>query len=230
MYDPVYHKRVDDAEDNDIYTSVPAFDQRWYRIRRPFIISGGELTLDSLDLGYSDALGYYTAPLQLKANNGIYVIDDLGRQRVTAREVLNRWIVPMEQGVDFLSFRSGSKISLPFAAFLIFSTNLNPGDISDEAFLRRIQYKLLIRDPDAEEFTTIFRRCCDSLKLDCPEEILEDFLQGHYAKTGKPMRRCHPRDILEHAVNLIEFRELPYQLTGEILDEAFDSCFLEDLH
>lgn len=229
VFDPQYHKPVaSDSSSSRFVEGLSSYDQRWCLVRRPLVISGGELTPQALDLGYSEAQKFYTAPLQLKANNGIYLVDDLGRQRAAPHEILNRWIVPMEQGIDYLDFRDGAKLRVPFDAFLIFSTNLDPAKISDEAFLRRIQYKMLLRDPDEEEFHEIFRRSCQSLGLEYESPMVSRFIAHNYRDGGKAMRRCHPRDILGHAVNLIEFRNLPFALTGEILNEAFDSCLLEE--
>jgi hypothetical protein len=228
LFDPIHHKRVDQSQGEVAFAAAPEYDQRWVQVRRPFVISGGELTLDVLDLRYDASLGAYNAPLQMKANNGVYLIDDLGRQRVSAREVLNRWIVPMEQGVDYLTFTNGSTLVIPFDSFLIFSTNLEPGEISDEAFLRRIQYKILVRDPDDAEFIRIFQQACVSTKLDWDGTVVAEFINRHYRQNGKRMRRCHPRDVLGHAVNLLDFHGLPRKLNGEILDEAFESCFLEE--
>ena len=147
------------------FQTGPQHDRRWIKCRRPFIVTGGELTLEMLDLNYNATSKIYDAPYQLKANNGIYLIDDFGRQQCTPAEVLNRWIVPMERRVDYLKFNSGGKITVPFEAFLIFSTNLNPEQLGDEAFLRRIQYKMLLRSPDEHEFATIFQRFCESRSL-----------------------------------------------------------------
>jgi hypothetical protein len=198
------------------------------RCKRPFLMTGGELSLDMLDLTYNPVSKIYDAPFQLKANNGIYLIDDFGRQRATPAEVLNRWIVPMERKVDFLSFRSGGKMAVPFEAFLVFSTNLNPERLGDEAFLRRIQYKMLLRGPEEQEFEEIFRRYCTSKKLSYPSSLVTYLLDRHYRDSGKAMRRCHPRDILSHAIDLIHFEKLPYALTEEVLDRAFESCFVKD--
>jgi hypothetical protein len=168
----------------------------------------------------------YDAPFHLKANNGIYLIDDFGRQKVSPAEVLNRWIVPMERRVDYLTFLSGGKAQIPFEAFLVFSTNLNPEQLGDEAFLRRIQYKMFLRSPDEAEFGKIFRSFCAAKGLNCEEGLLEGFIARHYRSSGKKMRRCHPRDVLGHALDLIAFERLPYALTPEVLDHAFESCFL----
>lgn len=228
VYDPLYHQPVEAAEQSSVFAFEAQYDQRWIKCRRPFIVTGGELTLDMLDLTYNATSKVYDAPYQLKANNGIYLIDDFGRQQCTPAEVLNRWIVPMERRVDFLKFQTGAKMTVPFEAFLVFSTNLKPEQLGDEAFLRRIQYKMLLRSPDAEEFKAIFQRFCESRELDCADDLILRFINRHYTPTGKPFRRCHPRDVLSHAINLIHFEKLPFELTDDVLDRAFESCFLEE--
>jgi hypothetical protein len=230
VFDPVYHQRVEDDEpESELAVSVErGHDRRWLKCRRPFIVSGGELTLDMLDLRYNVTSKVYEAPFQLKANNGVYLIDDFGRQRATPAEVLNRWIVPMERRVDYLSFLTGGKMTVPFETFLVFSTNLNPANLGDEAFLRRIQYKLLMRGPARNEFEKIFEEFCAMRQIPCADGLIERFIERHYMRTGKPFRRCHPRDVLSHALNLLHFEKLPLQLTDHILDRAFDSCFLSE--
>ncbi len=231
VFDPVYHQRVDTEDDAPSVMAVSeerSHDHRWLKCRRPFIVSGGELTLDMLDLRFNETSRVYEAPFQLKANNGIYLIDDFGRQRATPTEVLNRWIVPMDRKLDYLSFLSGGKMTVPFETFLAFSTNLNPASFGDEAFLRRIQYKLLMRGPAVNEFIQIFERYCFENKIPCSDGILPSFIERHYTSTGKPFRRCHPRDVLTHALNLINFEKLPRELTDQVLDRAFDSCFLSE--
>ncbi|MBS1855851.1 MAG: hypothetical protein JST11_10840 [Acidobacteria bacterium] len=232
VYDPVYHHRLDPEEpEESVLEAVGGeakHDARWVKCRRPFIVSGGELTLDMLDLRFNDISKVYEAPFQLKANNGIYLIDDFGRQRATPAEVLNRWIVPMERRVDYLSFITGGKMTVPFEAFLVFSTNLNPADLGDEAFLRRIQYKMLLRGPSKAEFVTIFEKFCSANHIPCRREVIERFIERHYNRGGKAFRRCHPRDVLSHALNLIHFEKLQPEITGELLDRAFESCFLQE--
>ncbi len=227
VYDPIYHHPLDAEETSSIFITEPEFDQRWVKCKRPFIVTGGELMINMLDLSYNAVSKIYDAPFQVKANNGIYLIDDFGRQRVSPAEVLNRWIVPMERRVDYLSFITGGKMTVPFEAFLIFSTNLNPENLGDEAFLRRIQYKMFLHSPDEDEFVMIFERFCDSKKLPYPEGAARRLLRTHYARTSKAMRRCHPRDILSHAINLIHFENRPFELTDALIDRAFNSCFLE---
>jgi hypothetical protein len=230
LYDPIYHRPVD--EDGPLpmmaIARESAHDRRFARCKRPFIVSGGELSLDMLDLRYNETSRVYEAPFQLKANNGIYLIDDFGRQRATPAEVLNRWIVPMERHIDYLSFLTGGKMPAPFETFLVFSTNLDPANLGDEAFLRRIQYKMLLRGPSEKEFFRIFEDFCTAKNLPFPREVIARFVDKHYRQTGKPMRRCHPRDVLSHALNLMSFERLPVELNEETLDRAFESCFLEE--
>jgi DNA-binding MarR family transcriptional regulator len=228
VYDPLYHQPVQDTEEQSVFSSGPQHDRRWIKCRRPFIVTGGELTLGMLDLNYNATSKVYDAPYQLKANNGIYLIDDFGRQQCTPAEILNRWIVPMERRVDYLKFHSGGKITVPFEAFLIFSTNQNPEQLGDEAFLRRIQYKMLLRSPDEHEFQTIFQKFCESRSLPHQDGLIAHFIEKHYRKTKRAFRRCHPRDVISHAIDLIHFEKLPFELTGDLLDRAFESCFLEE--
>ena len=228
VYDPIYHQRLDDEEASSVLACESSWDRRFAKCRRPFIVTGGELSMEMLDLSYNANSRIYDAPFQVKANNGIYLIDDFGRQKATPAEVLNRWIVPMERRADYLSFHSGGKMTVPFEAFLIFSTNLRPDQLGDEAFLRRIQYKMLLRSPCEEEFAEIFRQFCRSRELTYAESQLERFIDKHYRRTGKHYRRCHPRDVLSHAVDLIHFEKRPLALTDDLLDRAFESCFLQE--
>jgi hypothetical protein len=229
VFDPIYHQPLEEEPISVLMVATErSYDRRWAKCRRPFIVTGGELTPDMLDLRYNATSGIYEAPFQMKANNGSYLIDDFGRQRATPAEVLNRWIVPMERRVDYLSFLSGGKMTAPFETFLVFSTNLNPADLGDEAFLRRIQYKMLLRGPAESEFTRIFESCCATRKITCPSGLVDRLLAKYYRRTGRPMRRCQPRDVLHHALNLIHFEKLPEQLTDEVMDRAFASCFLEE--
>jgi hypothetical protein len=227
IFDPIYHQPAGDAAAQSTIFE-PTHDGRWVKCRRPFITTGGELTMPMLDLNYNETSKVYDAPYQLKANNGIYLIDDFGRQRCTPAEVLNRWIVPMERRVDYLTFRTGGKITVPFEAFLVFSTNLKPAQLGDEAFLRRIQYKMLLRSPDSDEFRRIFENFCRSREIPFDTALLDRFIEKHYRATGKVFRRCHPRDVLSHAIDLIHFERLPFELTEELLDRAFESCFVQD--
>ncbi len=224
LFDAIYHKL---AEPKDEESAVDfEADRRWAQCRRPFIASGGELSLSMLDLSYNPVSKVYDAPFQLKANNGIYLIDDFGRQKATSSEILNRWIVPMERRIDYLSFINGGKMTIPFEAFLIFSTNLTPNKLGDEAFLRRIQYKMLLRSPEEDEFRTIFCNFAQSQGLEVPASLLDGFISKHYVASGKQFRRCHPRDVISQATDYITFKRLPFELTEELLDRAFASTFL----
>src|SRR5579884_1932772 len=227
VFDPIYHQALEDtAEQSPIFE--PTHDGRWVKCRRPFIVTGGELSMEMLDLNYNATSKVYDAPYQLKANNGIYLIDDFGRQRCTPAEVLNRWIVPMERRIDYLSFRTGGKMTVPFECFLVFSTNLKPSQLGDEAFLRRIQYKMLMRSPDEDEFKRIFDSFCASRELPSEPGLTDRFVQKFYRATNKAFRRCHPRDVLSHAIDLIHFEKLPFKLTDELIERAFDSCFVKE--
>ena len=230
LYDPIYHNKLEDQTSllTALADNLP-HDGRWFRCKRPFIITGGELTLDMLDLSFNKHSKVYDAPFQLKANNGIYLLDDFGRQKASPSEILNRWIVPMERHVDYLSFQAGGKMTVPFEAFLIFSTNLRPDQLGDEAFLRRIQYKMFLRSPRAPEFIEIFERFCLQKQILCPPGLSSSFVDKHYVQDKKPFRRCHPRDVISHAIDILHFERRPIALTAEVLDRAFHSCFVENV-
>jgi predicted ATPase with chaperone activity len=228
LFDPLYHVPLEENEEDSLiaFAKQPTYDMRWIKVRRPFIVTGGELELPMLELSFNDVAKYYDAPLQLKANNGIYLIDDFGRQKATPAEILNRWIVPMERRIDYLTFKNGSKMHVPFECFLIFSSNLKPNQLGDEAFLRRIQYKMLMRNPIEDEFRSIFERFCAKHELPFDPPLLDRFLQRHYRSSGKKRRRCHPRDVITHAIDLIRFERRMWKLTDEVLDHAFATCFV----
>ena len=230
VYDPLYHEPLDGPADGlsimatAISESYP-YDKRYFRSKRPFITTGGELTLNHLDLSFNPTSRIYDAPFQLKANNGIYLIDDFGRQKVTPSEVLNRWIVPMERKIDYLNFQQGGKITVPFECFLVFSTNLNPDQLGDEAFMRRIQYKMFLKSPGEAEFAEIFEQFCKKVDIPLGPNLIGKFLTKYYRNGKKRLRRCHPRDVVTHAVDHIRFERKEWVLTEEVLDHAFASCF-----
>jgi hypothetical protein len=230
IYDPIYHQPLDHPVDSlsvlaSAVESDYTYDKRYFRSKRPFITTGGELSLAQLDLSFNSSSRVYDAPFQLKANNGIYLIDDFGRQRVSPAEVLNRWIVPMERKIDYLNFQQGGKITVPFECFLVFSTNLNPDQLGDEAFLRRIQYKMFLGSPSEAEFAEIFEQFCRTQNLTFSGNLVGKFLTKYYRNGKKKMRRCHPRDVITHAVDIIRFENRPWELTEDVLDHAFRSCF-----
>jgi predicted ATPase with chaperone activity len=190
-------------------------------------MTGGELTLAMLDLSYDAHTRTYDAPFQMKANNGIYLIDDFGRQQLSPAELLNRWIIPMERRIDFLSLGGGGKMTVPFETFLVFSTNLTPDKLGDEAFLRRIQYKLHMKNPDVQEYTNIFLQQAEKLGLLVSPRLVDHLIDTEYRRGGRKLRRCHPRDLLSHAADFISFHKLDPQVTDEILDHSLHSCFAE---
>lgn len=229
VFDSLYHRRVE-SEPSALrqLTEESTFDQRWAKCKRPFLTTGGELTLDMLDLMYIPTAKIYDAPYQMKANNGIYLVDDFGRQQITPAELLNRWIYPLDGGVDYLRFQTGTKIQVPFECFLIFSSNLNPNDLGDEAFLRRLEYKLFMRNPPTDEFIQIFRDYCRDINIECNDDLVKYMIEKHYESCDRKYRRCHPRDVLRIALDLMNFKSQPYSLSKALIDEAFDLKFVAD--
>ncbi len=202
-------------------------DPRWVRIRRPVIMVGGELTLAGLDLVYDDTNKYYEAPFQVKANGGMFLIDDFGRQQVRPRDLLNRWIVPLEKGSDFLTLHTGRKIEVPFFVLIVFSTNLEPRDLVDEAFLRRIRHKIEVGDPTYEEFREIFKRVCEAKRVPYDDKGLAYLLQEWYIKHDRKLRAVHPRDLIDQLVDIARYLNRPPRLTKDLIDRAAESYFVE---
>ena len=228
MFDPVNHVSLEmDAEDG-LVRSVISTDRRWERIRRPVVTVGGELTLDMLDLRINPIAKFYEAPIQLKANGGVFVVDDFGRQRVLPRDLLNRWIVPLETRVDYLTLDTGRKFPILFDALIIFATNLDPAGLADEAFLRRIPYKIYVKNPTFDEFARIFESCCRRYNLDFDPVIVEYLHRSYYLPRRIEMRACHPRDLVEQVVNLCRFQNREPAITRDLLDAACTSYFLAD--
>jgi predicted ATPase with chaperone activity len=228
VFDPIYHKLSAESDEESIFLKDHGCDRRFAKCKRPFVVTGGELTISMLDLTYNENANVYDAPLQMKANNGIYLVDDFGRQFATPAQIFNRWIIPLERRVDYLNLKTGGKITVPFEAFLVFSTNLRPEQLGDEAFLRRIRYKMLVRSPETEEFVQIFQAQCKKAKLALDLDVLLQFVDERYTRISKSMRRCHPRDLVSHAVDVIRFERRPAELTPEVLDMAFASCFADE--
>lgn len=202
-------------------------DQRWVRIRRPAIIVGGELTLDSLELRFDPINKFYEAPLQMKANGGMFLIDDFGRQAVRPDDLLNRWIVPMERRVDFLSLRTGGQVAMPFELLIVFATNLPPGDLVDEAFLRRIRHKVAIESPDYDTYRQIFERACKRYGIEYSQDAVVYLLKQHYVQTNRPLRASHPRDLLEQIRDFATYLDIEPQLTRDMIDRAVASYFVD---
>ena len=229
MYDPTNHVSLeaDEPDPLNIIAAEPR-DRRWVRIRRPVIIVGGELTLDMLDLTFNPIGKFYEAPIQLKANGGVFLVDDFGRQRIRPQELLNRWIVPLESRVDYLTLHTGKKFQVPFDTFVVFATNLDPADLADEAFLRRIPYKIPIEDPSVEQFTRIFELNCRRRQLPYHQVIVAYLQRRHYTPTGRPMRACHPRDLLDQITALCRYRGIEPAITRELIDAACNAYFIDN--
>jgi predicted ATPase with chaperone activity len=208
-------------------TARPDYDRRFVLCKRPAIISGGELTLEVLDLVYDKFARIYEAPLQLKANGGMFLIDDFGRQLVSPRQLLNRWIVPLEKRIDFLTLHTGKKIEIPFDQLIVFSTNLQPKDLVDEAFLRRIQNKIHVTNPSVEAFREIFRRQCGLLGVPFDQNGLVYVLREYYVKPKRELRAVHPRDILRTLIGIARYHNVPPTLTPELVDRACQAYFVE---
>jgi hypothetical protein len=221
VYDPQLHQAVDGADSSP---SPWTIDRRWVKIRRPLIIGGGEMTLESFDLTYSPSLRYYEAPLHLKANGGTFLIDDFGRQRVEPHELLNRWIIPLEHRIDYLTLHTGQKIQVPFLQLLIIATNLDPGRVTDPAFLRRMGYRLCLDAPSPECYREIFERYAGRQGIPVPPSLVERLLQ-RYAAEGRELRGCEPRDLIERARDICRFTGRPLTLDDDVLALAWAGYF-----
>jgi predicted ATPase with chaperone activity len=229
VFDPVAHQELP-ADDHDrlgLENSTDV-DERWVRCRRPLVLVGGELTLDQLDVRYSPTLGFYRAPIQTVANGGVLVIDDFGRQACSPRDLLNRWIVPLETYTDFLTLQTGQKIELPFMAMVVFATNIRPADLVDEAFIRRIQYKVFATSPTPAEFMQIFENYSRDKGLEFKPEVIQELIDTYYRPRNIELRGCHARDLIEQSRSLAEYLDRPFELSLDLLREASDSYFVDD--
>jgi len=227
LFDPVNHDELPLPEADGL-TEEAAPDRRWARCRRPLVTVGGELTLESLELSHDAATGFYHAPVQATANGGVLVIDDFGRQQFEPRQFLNRWIVPLESRVDYLTLKTGQKFQLPFAVLIVFATNLRPSTLVDEAFLRRIRYKVFAESPTVEEFVAIFERCCLERGLPYERSTVEGLLRESLRPRGVPLRGSQPRDLIDQALALAEYLGEPRRLTTDLLEAACAVYFVED--
>jgi hypothetical protein len=224
VFDPAVHEPVDRNAARAV-AGDDRMDHRWVLCKRPTIVVGGELTMDQLELGVDEWAGTCEAPIQMKANGGTLVIDDLGRQAMTPTTLLNRWIVPMEKRVDFLTVPGGRKMEVPFDLMLVFSTNLEPRSLVDDAFLRRIPYKVHVGDPDEGLFRLLMARQADALGMELAPGAIEHLFARHYHGTGRALRKCHPRDLLLQVRNICLYRELPMRADEALLDEAVELYF-----
>ncbi|MBI1345644.1 ATPase [bacterium] len=240
IFDPVLHQTADDAElarrgmlpkvtqTSPGLSSNPdgLSDLRWRRVKRPVVITGGELNLDMLELQHHKNGNFYNAPLHIKANGGVFLIDDFGRQLVSPRDLLNRWIVPLEERVDYLTLTTGRKFSVPFEQLVIFSTNLNPKDLVDDAFLRRIRYKIRVDPPEKDIFTQIFTSTCQQRGVASSPEAVA-YLYEHYYDKGRIPRSSDPRDLLDLAQAMCRFHGRAMAWDEETLRYATGRLFHE---
>jgi hypothetical protein len=202
-------------------------DQRWVLVKRPVIIAGGELSLSMLELEFNTVTKFYEAPLQLKANNGLFIVDDFGRQLLDPQILMNRWIVPLERRTDYLTLHTGMKFTIPFDQLVIFSTNLEPRDLVDEAFLRRIRYKIKIDYPTESEYEAIFRRVCMANHIKFDHDIFDYLKNNYYKKLKAKPNSCHPRDIIDQIVDDAHYFHRAPQLTRQSIDDAWENYFVE---
>lgn len=228
MFDPVSHVSTSATGASQSVIAASAQDRRWEQIRRPVVVVGGELTLDMLDLTFNPIANFYEAPIQMKANGGVFVVDDFGRQRIPPRDLLNRWIVPLESRVDFLTLHTGRKFEVPFNVFIIFATNLEPASLADEAFLRRIPYKIRAQNPTTDEYAKIFELVCRKRGLAFDAVMVEYLLRKYYQPRKLEMRACHPRDLVEQVIDMCRYHQRDPVITRDLLDAACASYFLEE--
>jgi predicted ATPase with chaperone activity len=225
LFDPASHVEAPLENPQDQYFDSQRYDRRWVRIQRPLIVVGGELRLEQLEITNNQATGILEAAVQLKSNGGALVVDDFGRQRCSTADLLNRWIVPLEKGHDYLNLPSGRQIQVPFDQLLVFSTNLPPHKLVDEAFLRRIPYKIEVTDPTPREFRELMLHWCSKLSIEYQDDACEHLLAKHYQEGGRSLRYCHPRDLVQQVRAFCEFHELPLILTSKALDVAAKNYF-----
>lgn len=221
LFDPVNHREADASQ------RPPETDPRWAYIKRPIVLAGGELNLKMLDLEYDPIARFYQAPLQMKANNGLFIIDDFGRQQVDPQQLLNRWIVPLERRTDFLALQSGMKFEIPFDQLSIFSTNIEPKNLVDEAFLRRIRYKILIDHPSESEFEEIFRRVVQSNSMEFNKETFDFLVENFYKGLGVKFNACHPRDLIDQIIDAAHYHGHRPQLDRQSITTAWENYFVD---
>ena len=231
LYDSVNHQLAPEDDTTSRGTgslrTSSRRDPRWVRIRRPFVMVGGELTLANLDLIFDDVNKFYQAPVQVKANGGILLVDDFGRQQVRPRDLLNRWIVPLENRIDYLTLHTGRKIEVPFDVLVVFSTNLPPSELVDEAFLRRLRHKIHIGDPSYGEYREIFRRVAQAKGVAYSDQGLAYLLQEWYIKRKRKLRASHPRDICDQILDIARYRGIEPAMTRELIDRAAEAYFVD---
>jgi predicted ATPase with chaperone activity len=224
LQDDAFHRPAPVPETGDQILKAQEWDRRWLRIQRPTVVVGGELVMDNLEVRHDERSNICEAPLQMKSNCGALLIDDFGRQRIAPEELLNRWIVPLENQCDYLTLPTGKKIRIPFEQLILFSTNIDPKTLVDEAFLRRVPYKIHVNDPEPAEYRQLMRNVAKQAGFPETPEAAEHLL-AYYERTGRNLRRCHPRDLLNQVVNFCKYRKLPLSIRPEFLDRACNSYF-----
>jgi hypothetical protein len=229
FFDPVNHEPVLVADPGADLITSEGHDARWIRCRRPLMTVDAELTLNALDLTYSPLMGFYTAPIHTRANGGVLIIDNFGRQHCSRQDLLNRWIVPLESHADYLTLQTGQKFQLPFQLLVVFATNLKPAELVDEAFMRRIQYKVFAESPTPDEFTRIFTECCRQQQLTPDATLAARLLDTYFRPKGIALRGCHPRDLIKYALAHAEYRGEPRELTYSLLETACDNYFVDGM-
>jgi predicted ATPase with chaperone activity len=236
IFDPLIHIPWEDKKPSTNGSAPPAtgstgyygtFDRRWGLFQRPAVMVGGELTMDALDLRYEPVAKFYEAPLQLKANAGMFLIDDFGRQQIGPDELLNRWIVPLESEIDFLRLQSGQTVEVPFRQLIVFATNLDPSDLVDGAFLRRIHMKVEVGGPDEKKYFKIFTDSCKAFNVPFDKEVFFHLLKKWYRESNRVMQSVHPRDIVKTVVAISEYEGFKPKLSAELVDEACASYFVD---
>lgn len=230
VYDPIVHSKAEDAVDDptSLRRTSNRFDNRYVRCERPSVITGGELSLDMLDLTYNATARTYQAPLQLKSNGGIFIVDDLGRQAEPPQKLVNRWIVPLEEGRDILALQSGEKFTVPFDTLVIFSTNFHPNEIFDGAALRRIFFKIKIDGPSQENFLKIFAMVARKKKMPLDEKAILHLLKVKYPTIDNNYANYQPVFLIDQMISICEFERIPYQMTPDLIDRAWANMFVRD--
>jgi hypothetical protein len=230
VYDPIVHSAAEASIDdpNSLRRSSNRFDNRYVLCERPTVITGGELTLDMLDLTYNPTARTYSASLQLKSTGGVFIIDDLGRQQEPPQKIVNRWIVPLEEGKDILALQSGEKFEVPFDTLVIFSTNFHPNEIFDKAALRRIFFKIKIDGPNQENFLKIFAMVAKKKKMPLDEKALLHLLKHKYPTIQNTFANYQPVFLIDQMIAICNFEGIPYQMTPELIDRAWANMFVQD--
>ncbi len=235
VFDPINHRLVQQdtisqdrrTQDTTSYPINRRRDHRWMLCSRPVVVVGGELTLPQLEMIYDPVAKVYEAPFQMKANGGLFLIDDFGRQQCRPQDLLNRWIVPLERKVDYLALQTGKKLQIPFDLLIVFSTNLDPKNLVDDAFLRRIRHKIEVPNPSPREFRDIFQLVCAAKDIPYNDTGLHYLLHEHYVKHNRDLRCCHPRDLCDQILDEAKYRGVAPRMTPELLDRACNAYFVK---